>query len=146
MGIPFVFLQFIGKYNLLGTSFMSSQFYYLTGTVIGGAAFCFLYITTIIFLLQKPDWFKTLSPLGDVGRIALTNYLLQSIIATTVFYGYGLGLFGRVGPALGIILTFFIFILQVYFSRYWMKHYHFGPMEWLWRTLTYGKLQPFKRT
>lgn len=145
VGIPFIFLQFTGKYNLLGMSFMVSQFNYLTGTVIGGAAFCFLYITTIIFILQKPGWFGILAPLGDVGRMALTNYLLQSVIATTVFYGYGLGLFGRVGPAWGIVLTILIFTLQVYFSRYWMKKYHFGPMEWLWRTLTYGKLQPLSK-
>ncbi|MEW5954806.1 MAG: DUF418 domain-containing protein [Bacillota bacterium] len=140
VGIPFVFLQVTGKYNLLGLSFMASQFYYMAGTFISGVAICFFYMTTIIFLLQKPDMFKILAPLGDVGRMALTNYLLQSIIATTIFYSYGLGLFGRVGPAWGIVLTLLIFMLQVYFSRYWMKKYHFGPLEWLWRTLTYGKL------
>jgi len=141
VGMPFIFLQITGKYNLLGISFMASQFHYLAGTVIGGTAGCFLYVTTVIYLLQKPGWGKLLAPLGDVGRMALTNYLLQSVIANTIFYGYGLGLFGQVEPALGIVLTILIFMLQVYFSRYWMKRYHFGPMEWLWRTLTYGKLQ-----
>ena len=145
VGISFVFLQFTGKYNLLGISYMSSQVHYMIGTFIGGTALCFFYIATLTFLLQKPNWFKILSPLGDVGRMALTNYLSQSVIATTIFYGYGLGLFGQVGPAWGIVLTFVIFTLQVYFSRYWMKRYRFGPMEWLWRTMTYLKVQPLKK-
>lgn len=145
VGIPFVFLQFTCKYNLLGISSIYSAFYYLTGTVVGGTSFCFFYVTSIIFLLQKPGRFRIMAPLGDVGRMALTNYLLQSAIATTVFYGYGLGLYGRVGPARGIVLAFLIYTLQVYLSRFWMKRYHFGPMEWLWRTLTYGKVQPFKK-
>jgi uncharacterized protein len=73
--------------------------------------------------------------------MALTNYLAQSLICTTIFYGYGFGLYGQVGPALGVFLTLVIFGLQVLFSRWWLSRYHYGPMEWLWRSLTYGKAQ-----
>jgi uncharacterized protein len=76
--------------------------------------------------------------------MALTNYLAQSLICTTIFYGYGFGLYGRVGPALGVFLTLVIFSLQVLFSRWWLSRYRYGPMEWLWRSLTYGEPQALR--
>ena len=78
--------------------------------------------------------------------MALSNYLLQSLICTTIFYGYGLGLFGQVGAAAGIMLTIVIYALQIPWSHWWLARFHFGPAEWLWRTLTYGQRQPFRRT
>jgi uncharacterized protein len=62
-----------------------------------------------------------------------------------IFYGYGLGLFGKMGEAMGIGLTIFIYLLQIPFSHWWMKRFKYGPAEWLWRSLTYGKPQPMKR-
>ncbi|MGD2123240.1 MAG: DUF418 domain-containing protein [Gemmatimonadota bacterium] len=79
-----------------------------------------------------------------VGRTALSNYLLQSVICTFIFYGFGLGLYGsvdRTGQA-GIIAG--IWILQLLISPLWLRHFRFGPVEWLWRTLSYGRLQPFR--
>jgi uncharacterized protein len=76
--------------------------------------------------------------------MALTNYLMQSVIATTIFFSYGLGLYGQVNIWQGMILTVAIYIVQVIWSHYWLKHYRFGPMEWLWRTLTYGQKQKMK--
>ena len=77
--------------------------------------------------------------------MALTNYLLQSVICTLLFYSYGLGLFGKVGHAAGIGLTLVIYLLQIPFSRWWMQRFQYGPAEWLWRSLTYLKLQPMRR-
>jgi uncharacterized protein len=77
--------------------------------------------------------------------MALTNYLLQSIICTFIFYGYGLGLFGRVGAAVGLALTLAIFTLQIAWSNWWMSRYRYGPAEWLWRSLTYMRPQPMRR-
>ncbi len=74
--------------------------------------------------------------------MALTNYLLQSVVCTMIFYHYGLGYYGKVGPALGLVFTAVIYLLQIPLSALWLKHFRFGPMEWLWRSLTYGKLQP----
>jgi uncharacterized protein len=90
------------------------------------------------------SWHARLAPLAAVGRTALSNYLLQTLIATSIFYGYGLGLYGQIGPAVGILLTLAIFGLQIPLSNLWVKRFRFGPAEWLWRTLTYGKLQPLR--
>jgi uncharacterized protein len=76
--------------------------------------------------------------------MALSNYLLQSLICTFIFYGYGLGLFGQVGAAAGLLLTVVIYALQVPLSVWWLRRFRFGPAEWLWRTMTYGRRQPFR--
>ena len=82
--------------------------------------------------------------LAAVGRMALTNYLMHSIICTTLFYGYGFGLFNRIERIglLGIVVLVWIF--QLIISPIWLKKYRFGPAEWLWRTLTYWRKQPMK--
>jgi uncharacterized protein len=77
--------------------------------------------------------------------MALTNYLLQSIICAILFHSYGFGLYGQVEVWQGIVLTFIIFVLQVIFSRWWLSLFQFGPFEWLWRSLTYFKLQPMRK-
>jgi uncharacterized protein len=85
------------------------------------------------------------SRLAAVGRMALTNYLTHSIVCTTLFYGYGFGLFGhinRTGLA-GIVLV--IWIVQLLVSPIWLERFRFGPAEWLWRSLTYWKVQPMLR-
>ncbi|HUU95186.1 MAG TPA: DUF418 domain-containing protein, partial [Phycisphaerae bacterium] len=75
-----------------------------------------------------------------------TNYLLQSVICTMIFNAYGFGQFGEVGPALGILMTIVIFAVQIPLSNLWLRWFRFGPMEWLWRSLTYGKPQPMRPT
>ncbi len=82
--------------------------------------------------------------LAAVGRMALTNYLMHSIIGTTVFYGHGLGLFGRVERFWLLWIAVAIWILQLMVSPLWLRHFRFGPAEWLWRSLTYWKRQPMK--
>ncbi len=111
---------------------------------IGGPALCLFYVSTIVLLTQRRDWYERLSPLANVGRMALTNYLTHSILLTLVFYGYGLGFYGRFGPAITIILTLVIYRIQISTSAWWLFRYRFGPAEWLWRTLTYLKIQPLK--
>ncbi len=100
---------------------------------------CAFYMGVVVLLAQRPVWRAAMSPLASVGRMPLTNYLMQSVIATTLFYGYGFGLYYRIGPAVGVLIAFAIYALQVAYSAWWMARFRFGPMEWLWRTLTYGK-------
>ena len=109
---------------------------------IGGPALCLFYVSTIVLLTQKKDWRRRLSPLASVGRMALSNYLFQSILCTLFFYGYGLGLYHRLGPAITLALTFALYRLQISLSDWWLSRYRFGPAEWMWRSLTYGKFQP----
>jgi uncharacterized protein len=73
------------------------------------------------------------------GRMPLTNYLMQTFIATFLFYGWGLGLWGKVGPAVDIVLAVAIyFLIQVPLSYFWLGRFSMGPMEYVWRLLTYG--------
>ena len=92
----------------------------------------------MVLLFQRAMWRRVLYPFVAVGRMALTNYLLQSLICTTLFYGYGLGFYGKVGPSQGLGISVMIFGLQVVFSAAWLRRFRFGPVEWVWRTATYG--------
>lgn len=75
------------------------------------------------------------------GRMALSNYLLQSIIFSLLFYSFGLGLFGRLGSAATALLGLTVFAGQLVTSTWWLQRFRFGPVEWLWRSLTYGRRQ-----
>jgi uncharacterized protein len=79
-----------------------------------------------------------------LGRMAFTNYLLQSIVLGWIFYGYGLGLFGRLGVAAALAIGVVLYASQALLSIWWLRRYRFGPMEWLWRTLMYGAPQPLR--
>ncbi len=80
------------------------------------------------------------------GQMALSNYLLQSIIFSLIFYGYGFGLFGRLGSAITALLGLTVFAGQLVTSAWWLQRFRFGPAEWLWRSLTYGRRQPLRRS
>jgi uncharacterized protein len=125
----------LGHWGFLGTSMHT----------IGGIMFCLVYVSTIVLLTSKGKLKIFRSLLAPVGRMALTNYLLHSIICTTLFLPYGFGLFGKFSAWQGVALTVAIFMLQIPFSRFWLRHFNYGPFEWLWRSLTYRKLQPFMR-
>ena len=85
-------------------------------------------------------------PFAAVGQTALTNYLLQTVLCTTIFYGHGLGWFGSVDRAgqLGVVAG--VWALQLVASPLWLRRFRFGPAEWAWRSLTYGAPQPLRRT
>jgi uncharacterized protein len=83
---------------------------------------------------------------APLGRMAFTNYLAQSLIFGWIFYGYGLGLFGRLGVASALAIGIAVYAGQVLFSAWWLGRYRYGPVEWLWRTLMYGEPQPMRQT
>jgi len=98
------------------------------------------YVSLIIRGMQNEKWKQRLAPITVAGRTPLTNYLLQTFIATFLFFSWGLGLWGTVGPALDLVLAVAIFLLiQVPLSRVWVSRFQSGPMEYLWRMLTYGR-------
>jgi uncharacterized protein len=86
-----------------------------------------------------------LSPLRYAGRMALTNYLCASIIGTWFFSGYGLDYWGQVSRAGQVLFVAVVFSLQLLFSRLWLSKFRYGPMEWLWRAITYWQLPPMRR-
>jgi uncharacterized protein len=102
------------------------------------------HVGLLMLIVQSGALLWLTTRLAAVGRMALSNYLTHSIVCTTLFYGYGFGLFGhinRVGLA-GIVLT--IWVIQLLISPIWLKYFRFGPAEWLWRSLTYWRLQPMR--
>jgi uncharacterized protein len=110
---------------------------------IGGFFLGLFYVSAIAFMAAKGKigWFAKI--FAPVGRMALSNYLMHSIISAILFLPFGFGLFGKIALWQGILLTVAIFAIQIPLSRYWLSKFHFGPFEWLWRSLTYLKLQPF---
>lgn len=101
------------------------------------------YMTGVVLLWRKERWKKILTPLAAVGRTALSNYFFQSIVCSFIFYSFGFALFGKVGPLAGLLVVAGIWAIQIPLSVWWIRHFRFGPVEWLWRSLTYWKRQPF---
>ena len=106
---------------------------------------CAAYVGSFVLLLRKAFFKRLFGWLAPLGRMALTNYLTHSLVFSTLFYGYGAGWFGQVSrfPQMGLVLA--MISLQVIGSRVWLAHFHYGPMEWLWRSATYLKWQPLRR-
>lgn len=107
---------------------------------------CIAYVGVIALLLQKDRFRRVLQIFEAPGRMPLTNYLMQSAIATTLFYSYGFAMFGKVGPLVGVGISIAIFAAQVVWSKWWLARFSFGPLEWLWRAATYGTLPRMRRT
>lgn len=95
------------------------------------------YIALFILLFVNAQDSKLMNSFASVGRLSLSNYLLQSIICTTIFYGYGLGLFGKLGVALGVVLAVVIYAVQVFISSVYYKRFKLGPAEWILRKFVY---------
>ncbi|TKX75096.1 DUF418 domain-containing protein [Halorubrum sp. GN11_10-6_MGM] len=122
-----------------GAALYWRQFNYVGSLLVAGG-----YVGLVtLFVRRRGDGIVTRA-LAAVGRTAFTNYLLQTVIATTIFYGHGLGLFGSVSrvEAMGIVVA--IWAVQIPLSVLWLRYFRFGPVEWVWRTLTYGEAQPMR--
>lgn len=117
----------------------------LLPTVANGIAaplLCLLYVSLFVLFLRNRRW---MAPLASMGRMALTNYLLQSIVWGTVFYGYGFDLFGTVATPTLVLGAIIFWLLQIPISHWWLGRFRFGPAEWLWRSLTYGQWQAMRK-
>lgn len=110
----------------------------------GGMLMCLGYLALVIRGLQSAPARRWLDGLAPVGRMTLSNYLLQSLICVLLFYGYGLGYFDRLPRAWQLPFALALFAVQICLSRWWLARFRFGPMEWLWRSLTYLRWQPMR--
>ena len=97
------------------------------------------YAALLCLIWLGPEGPRRLRHLAPVGRMALTNYVSQSVICTLIFYNTGLGLAGTVGPTIYIPIGFGVYAIQIAASGWWLARYRFGPLEWLWRMATYGQ-------
>lgn len=95
------------------------------------------YMATVVLAVHHRWWSGVFGWLAPAGRMALTNYLTQSLVAGAVFYGYGMGLWGA-GRAWQVLYVACLFVAQVILSRWWMARFRYGPLEWVWRWFTYG--------
>jgi uncharacterized membrane protein YeiB len=102
------------------------------------------YLGLLIRLLDTPKWYKVLAKLAPMGRMALTNYIMHSLILSSIFFGYAGGLYGEISRAPQMLIVFAIVAIQILLSSWWLKHFQYGPLEWLWRSLTYKARQPFR--
>lgn len=141
IGIPIVCLAMFG---LLARDF-DPAFLFRVGLQVNQFGSLFVAIGHACLLLwcyQTGRLASAFGLLADVGRMALTNYLAQSLIATTFFYGYGFAQFGQWDRVHLCAVVLAIWILQLTWSQIWLREFRFGPVEWLWRSLTYGRWQP----
>ncbi|MFB0981759.1 MAG: DUF418 domain-containing protein [Alteromonadaceae bacterium] len=107
----------------------------------GQFVLCAGYIGMFVKLANKAWFLKSFSWLASLGKMALTNYITHPIILTTIFYGYAGGMFGQIARGQQMLIVVAIIFAQVIFCTLWLKFFRFGPLEWLWRSITYMKLQ-----
>jgi uncharacterized protein len=123
----FPYSMYLGsQYNYWGSLFVS---------------FGYICVMMLIIRSKAIPWIRF--RLAAVGQMALTNYLSQSIICIFIFYGIGFGLFGRIDRISQLGIMVLIWLLQIFWSKTWLDRFHFGPAEWIWRSLTYLKIQRF---
>lgn len=102
------------------------------------------YIAGFTLLFQRRSWTWTIHPLASVGKMGLTSYVLQTVIGTYLFFGFGLDLLDKTTVWQATLITLPIYLAQVLFSQFWLARFRYGPLEWLWRSLTYLRIQPMR--
>ena len=113
-------------------------------SLVGNLPACLGYVGLVIVMLHSQTAFARIRILGPLGRMALTNYLMQSLICALIFFGYGLGHWG-LPRAQQLLFVIVVYAAQIAFSHWWLSRFQYGPMEWLWRGLTYGHVPPMRR-
>ena len=121
--------------QMIGLTFYDLSNLGMTGIIV------FLFVT----LWQKAKPQRLLERFSAYGRMALTNYFFQTLIGTFLLYGWGLGLIGKVTNWQTFLMGILIIYIQMVFSNFWLKKFIYGPLEWVWRSLTYFKFAPIKK-
>ena len=111
---------------------------------LSAALVCF-YVSGLSLLMFRARWQKLLYPLASVGKLALTCYLTQTLFGLLIFYHVGFGLVGKTAPWLNWLIGIGFFAIQVFLSKWWLKYFNYGPVEWLWRSATFFRWYPLKR-
>lgn len=147
IGLPANF--YLARYM---TYFMDDYFnlktnglYQTIAYALGVAPLAMTYVALFMLSFQTTAGKKILSVLAPVGKMAFSNYLMQSLIGNFVFLGPGLGYTGQVGPVYFTLFGIAVFIIQVIISTTWLNYFNYGPVEWIWRSATYRKWQPFRK-
>jgi len=144
LGLPFTFMQvsLLEQYNW---PIIEGMTLYMNLHYAGAILQSLGYVAVIMLICKFGIAAALLRVLAAVGRMALTNYLMQTIICTLIFYGHGFGQFGAFTRVEQLYIVFGVWAAQLIWSPIWLRRFRFGPFEWLWRSLTYWKLQPMRR-
>lgn len=113
---------------------------------IGRLSIALAHVGMLMVFLKAGLFLWLLRPLTSIGQMALSNYLMHSVICSTLFCGYGFALFGRLERHQLYYVVAAIWLVQMIVSPIWLRHFHFGPAEWAWRSLTYWHRQPFRKS
>jgi uncharacterized protein len=144
VGLPLVgygaHRQFASGWDVTYTFFLGAQYNHWASILIS-----FGWLGAIYAVGAATSWGGVTRPLAAIGKTALSNYILQTLICTTIFYGQGFALFGRVERLGQILIVVAVWAVQLLGTTLWLRRFRFGPLEWLWRSLTYGAAQPFRR-
>lgn len=143
LGLPFNVLMWWSHEHLPGMDdpmALVSTAAYALGVVPLAMAFA----SGFALLWINEGWRQRLLALAPMGRMALTNYLMQTFIALALFTGMGLGLGTRSSAVMFEVMALAVFIMQIFWSKWWLRRFRFGPFEWAWRCLTYGKVLPMR--
>jgi len=132
-------------YSEFSFTWTTEGWYSTIAFALGVFPLAMVYMLWAALLLDHKKMRKLLLPMIPVGKMAFTNYILQSLIGIVLFYGIGFGLAQQFGPLALTVIAFLIFIFQVLLSTIWLKYFRFGPVEFIWRSLTYGKIQPMRK-
>ncbi|WP_134701897.1 DUF418 domain-containing protein [Ammoniphilus sp. YIM 78166] len=134
LSLPLLVLLFLVNLELvtIGANIASTRVLLIN---VSGMTMSFFYISSLVLLCIRQDWEKRLRPLALVGRMALSNYLGQTLITLLLMFTFNL--YGKLSLWEGVLLSVLVFIIQVILSHYWLSRYTHGPMEWLWRKWTY---------
>ncbi len=143
IGLPLMVFdaQELIAHNFSGTYLMHGGLYF---NLFGSLVVALGHVGMVMLVVQSGALSWLTKRLAAVGRMALTNYLTHSIVCTTLFYGYGFGLFASINRTGMACIVLIIWVTQLLISPIWLRHFRFGPAEWLWRSLTYWKLQPMR--
>lgn len=111
---------------------------------IGGPMLAIAYALGVALLVENKLGNTGLAVFAPVGKMSMSNYLFQSVVSTLIFYSYGLGFYNQISAFFGTILVLVIYVIQIVLSSYWLKTHSYGPVEWVWRSVTYKKKQIWK--
>ena len=141
LGLPIVafgiWRNFAAGWDVRYSMFFGSQYNYWAAMVVDLG-----WIGAIVLMCTAESVPRLRTALAALGRTAFSNYILQTLICTTLFYGNGFGLFGAVSRVQQILIVAAIWIVQVLVAQWWLRHFAYGPLEWLWRSLTYWHRMP----
>lgn len=126
--------------KLLPYVFEANFYYMYVQDIFGGPLVAIGYAGLITLLCQLAIFRKIMNPFAKVGRMSMTTYIFQSVIATTIFYSYGFALYGKIDVLTGTWLAVGIFVIQMIFAEIWFSTFKQGPIEAIWKRATYGKL------